>query len=430
MSFLIIRVKLSLNDKIMHIAIPSVTVPRQKKARVALLQLSGFNIFSFRFCPICCGYQKVNRVQSIEHRQKVFVRRNQSDAIPTALDYLVNSCVKQNDQKLADSTWTLSELMTEELRLQLLIPGDQGRFAFKQARDNQSANCVQEKNQDRVPDHLVIQTVGLTVISNPLKELCDGELQGTHLRSYRAKQGGITLDPYWQTRLCKPGALSGSAAIEAAGDNLTFEKYRHGLLQQECKVRAENRKKSMIHQTNFPQPQGLRYLSREHLPLETQESLPLGEHREFISRGRHLILTGNTRTGKTRPVLGQGIKVGSEGFLVVFIMFLRMLTRISEKRSEQSISNREQCVENNDPTIYDEFGDIACDKEGSELLYDHRSLMAAHKSMIMTNTLSSDRWYEIFRDPILPAAIIESLIHLAFIINMNGQWSCIKETCK
>jgi DNA replication protein DnaC len=420
-----------MNDKNMHITIPYITVPHQKKTKVALLELSRSYRVSFRFWIMDCGHEKFHKERSVEYfRRKLLARMDSFNAIPTAQDYLGNVWIKLNDNSLMVSRWTLSELMTEELRLQLLVPGDMGSFAFKQARGNQSANSVQGKNHYPVPDHLVAQTVGVTVISNQLKVLCDSELQGTHLRSYRARQGVITLDHYWHTRIRKSGALQCSSTIEAAGDNLTFEQYGHRLLQQEHKARAENRKKSRIRQASFPQPQGIRYLSREHLPLEAQEPLPLGVHLEFIHSGRYLILTGNMETGRTHPAIGQGIKVCSGGFLVWFIMILRMLAQIRESRSEKSISNREQCFEKNGPTICDKFGDIACGKEGPKLPYNHRSLMATGKSMIMTTTRSFDCWHESFRYPVLPVAIIDNLICLVFIINRNGQWLCIKETCK
>ena len=65
------------------------------------------------------------------------------------------------------------------------------------------------------------------------------------------------------------------AATEAARGNLSFEQYLHGLLLMECEVRAENRKKAQIRQAGFPQLKYLQDLSREDLPKEAQERLPL-----------------------------------------------------------------------------------------------------------------------------------------------------------
>ncbi len=221
-----------------------------------------------------------------------------------------------------------------------------------------------------------------------------------------------------------------TAALEATRGNLTFEQYLHNLMQQEYEARAENRKKSQIRKAGFPQLKYLQDLSRKDLPLEAQERLPLLERLDFIKDGRNLILSGNPGTGKTHIAIGLGIKACSEGLRVLFTTVPRMLTHIRESRSEKTLSNLEQRFEKYDLVICDEFGYISYDKQGSELLFNHLSLRAGHKSTIITTNLSFERWPEIFGDPTLTAAIVDRLTHRAFLINMNGKSYRVKETRK
>jgi len=81
-----------------------------------------------------------------------------------------------------------------------------------------------------------------------------------------------------------------------------------------------------------------------------------------------------------------------------------------------------------DLIIADELGYISYDKEGSELLFSHLSLRAGRKSTIVTTNLSFERWDEIFKDPIMTAAMIDRLTHKAYIVNMNGNSYRLKET--
>ena len=74
------------------------------------------------------------------------------------------------------------------------------------------------------------------------------------------------------------------------------------------------------------------------------------------------------------------------------------------------------------------MGYISYDKEGSELLFSHLSLRAGRKSTIVTTNLSFERWDEIFKDPIMTAAMIDRLTHKAYIVNMNGNSYRLKET--
>lgn len=219
-----------------------------------------------------------------------------------------------------------------------------------------------------------------------------------------------------------------SAALEAVNQNLSFEQYLHGLLQQEYEARAENRKKARIRQAGFPQLKYLQDLSREDLPREAFERLPQLERLDFIRNGRNLILAGNPGTGKTHLALGLGIKACTEGFRVLFTTVPRMLTQIRESRSEKILSKLEHRFEKFDLVICDEFGYISYDKQGAELLFNHLSLRAGLKSTIITTNLSFDRWPEIFGDPTLTAAMVDRLTHRAFLINMNGKSYRVKET--
>ncbi len=80
--------------------------------------------------------------------------------------------------------------------------------------------------------------------------------------------------------------------------------------------------------------------------------------------------------------------------------------------------------------IADELGYISFDKEGSELLFTHLSLRAGRKSTIITTNLSFERWEEIFKDPVMTAAMIDRLTHKSYIVNMNGNSYRLKETKK
>jgi DNA replication protein DnaC len=81
-----------------------------------------------------------------------------------------------------------------------------------------------------------------------------------------------------------------------------------------------------------------------------------------------------------------------------------------------------------DLVICDELGYISFDKEGSELLFTNLSLRAGKKSMIITTNPSFDRWQEIFKDPVLTAAMVDRLTHKAYIVNMNEISFRLKET--
>ena len=59
-----------------------------------------------------------------------------------------------------------------------------------------------------------------------------------------------------------------------------------------------------------------------------------------------------------------------------------------------------------------------------------KGLRAGRKSTIITTNLSFERWDEIFKDPVMTAAMIDRLTHKSYIVNMNGNSYRLKETKK
>jgi DNA replication protein DnaC len=93
-------------------------------------------------------------------------------------------------------------------------------------------------------------------------------------------------------------------------------------------------------------------------------------------------------------------------------------------RSAKVLRAFESKFEKYDLVVADELGYISFDKEGSELLFTHLSLRAGRKSTIITTNLSFERWEEIFKDPVMTAAMIDRLTHKSYIVNMNGNSCC------
>ena len=80
--------------------------------------------------------------------------------------------------------------------------------------------------------------------------------------------------------------------------------------------------------------------------------------------------------------------------------------------------------------FHDEFGYVSCNKEAGELLFNHLSLRAGKKSIIITTNLAFNRWNEIIADKVLVTAMVDRLTHLAMMINMTGDSFRMKETKK
>jgi len=217
-------------------------------------------------------------------------------------------------------------------------------------------------------------------------------------------------------------------AEEAVKGNYSYEEYLHHLLESEHYRRLENRKLSRIRSANFPYKKYLQDLNLDFLPEDGRIKLKMLKNLDFIRSGQNVILAGNPGTGKTHLAIALGIKACMENFKVLFTTIPTLITQLKESSSSGTLRKMELRFEKYDLVVCDELGYISFDKEGSELLFTNLSLRTGKRSTIITTNLSFDRWQEIFKDPVLTAAMVDRLTHKAYIINMNGKSYRLKET--
>lgn len=215
---------------------------------------------------------------------------------------------------------------------------------------------------------------------------------------------------------------------EANANNKTYDEFLYDLLEKEYDLRKENGRKNRIRNARFPYKKYIEDLVIDDLPEDAQSKVKVFSSLEFIRTGQNIILAGNPGTGKTHMAIGLGIKACNAGYKVLFTTIPLLVNQLKESRSEKTLRSFERKFEKYDLIIADELGYISFDKEASELLFTYLSLRAGRKSTIITTNLSFERWDEIFKDPVMTAALIDRLTHKSYIINMNGNSYRLKET--
>ena len=218
------------------------------------------------------------------------------------------------------------------------------------------------------------------------------------------------------------------SAKDACTNDISYEEFLYKLLEKESVLRYESSKQNRIRIAKFPYKKYIEDLVVEDLPADAKKKLKTLSSLEFIRTGQNVILAGNCGTGKTHISIGLGIKACLAGYKVLFITVSSLINQLKESRSLKLLRAIENKFDKYDLIIADELGYISYDKEGSELLFSHLSLRTGRKSTIVTTNLSFERWNEIFKDPVMTAAMVDRLTHKAYIVNMNGNSYRLKET--
>lgn len=215
---------------------------------------------------------------------------------------------------------------------------------------------------------------------------------------------------------------------EANLENKSYDTFLCEILERECELRKENGIKSRIRLAKFPYKRYIEDLVLQDLPEDARNKVKIFSTLDFINTGQNIILAGNPGTGKSHMAIGLGIKACNAGYKVLFTTIPLLVNELKECRSQKTLRAFERNFEKYDLIIADELGYISFDKEASELLFTYLSLRAGRKSTIITTNLSFERWDEIFKDPVMTAAMIDRLTHKSYIVNMNGNSYRLKET--
>ncbi len=213
-----------------------------------------------------------------------------------------------------------------------------------------------------------------------------------------------------------------------AAESWTIQHLMAVMMQDQLRMRADNRRRALIKRADFPQLKYMGELLVDELPEDARAALPVLQSLDFIRQGRNVVLYGNPGTGKTHIATALGIEACAHGMTVMFTSVPRLITLIKEARQERTLRTLENKFINYDLVICDEFGYVSCDKEAGELLFNHLSLRAGKKSIIVTTNLAFNRWNEIIADKVLVTALVDRLTHKAMLVNMTGESFRMKET--
>ncbi|GAE95041.1 mobile element protein [Gracilibacillus boraciitolerans JCM 21714] len=155
----------------------------EKEPTEALLKLSIYYTFNYRFCNIRSGNEKGHVERSVEViRRKAFAFKDSFQTLEEANQYLMEICERLNDRKQTGKDCSANELFAHEQTHLLLAlpPFDAARIV--NVRADKYSTIVIDQNHYSVPDHLVDKVVKAKVYSNRIQCFHDGDKIAEHHR--------------------------------------------------------------------------------------------------------------------------------------------------------------------------------------------------------------------------------------------------------
>jgi len=204
----------------------------EKEPTEALLKLSLYYGFKFRFCNNYRGNEKGHAERSVEYiRRRIFSKKDEFESIEEARLYFKEELKKLNSrgQVLNSGKSALDMLALERGHLLPQMPRyDTARTAEPRA-DKYSTIAVDSCHYS-VPDSLVGQFIFTKVYPDRIICYYDTKEVARHKRAYGKHQWFVDVSHYIKTLKLKPGALKRSVAFSQIKPDLKsiYQKYYKG----------------------------------------------------------------------------------------------------------------------------------------------------------------------------------------------------------
>lgn len=201
----------------MRVAVARFVGMNEKLPTEALLHLSRWYQFQWRFCNTAKGNEKGHVERSVEYvRRKVFGFKEDFDNFSQAQDYLLQRVTELNTRPSSTGRESPKVQLDIERKGLYSYPGLMECFSAENLRVDKYATITFGNNRYSVPDRLVGIMVFVKIYSEWLKVFDGNGLVCVHNRLYGRYGWQIELNHYLCTLQRKPGAMAGSVALKQA----------------------------------------------------------------------------------------------------------------------------------------------------------------------------------------------------------------------
>jgi DNA replication protein DnaC len=211
-----------------------------------------------------------------------------------------------------------------------------------------------------------------------------------------------------------------SLAREAADNNLSYEEYLLGVLEQELHQRENNRIQRGIRQAAFPVIKTLENFDFKAIPTLNKPKVLKLMQGEYIRKKENVILVGSSGVGKTHIATALGYEACRQGLRVKFYTAAGLINELLAAQQEYRLNRLEKQWLVPHVIILYELGYVPFSKMGAELLFQFCAARYERGSIIITTNLEFPKWTEVLGDEQMTAALLDRLTHNAHILNING----------
>jgi len=210
-------------------------------------------------------------------------------------------------------------------------------------------------------------------------------------------------------------------ADDAAGNNLSYDRYLLALAQQEVTQRHLNAQRQRIRTARFPVQKELADFDFSAVPQLNKQRILALAHGEYIANAEPIIMVGNPGLGKTHIALGLALAACRQCRRVRFYNAATLVNELILAQEEHRLPKFINTALKQHLIVLDELGFIPFSATGSQLMFQFCSTLHERVALIVTTNLKFADWTQVFGSEQLTAALPDRLTHKAHIIEFIGE---------
>lgn len=216
----------------------------------------------------------------------------------------------------------------------------------------------------------------------------------------------------------------------ALANKLSYTEFLELLIEDETANRTSNSYRRRLSSSRLNVGKTISAYEFVHQPeLDKKKIMDIASCR-FIHDRKNVIFMGNPGVGKTHLANALGLEALKQGFKVQMVSASSLIDRLHASRMDGTHKNLLKTFCETDLLIIDELGFKKINQSCIDEFFEVISQRYENGATIITTNRNFEEWGHIFGDAVLASAIIDRLVHHAYIVKINGQSYRIKDHVK
>lgn len=207
----------------------------------------------------------------------------------------------------------------------------------------------------------------------------------------------------------------------AQNNKLGYQEFLSLLCEDERSNRRDNNYKRRVNAAKLPANKNLEAFDFTFQPSIDAKIINDLAICKYIDVGENVIFIGDSGTGKSHLAIGLANKALAREYSVYFTTVSDMLYNLHIAKADNSYHKKIKQLISYDLLILDELGFKQLPKYSADDFFTVIAKRYENKSTIITTNKDFTDWNEIFADELLSRAIIDRILHHAYIMNIKGK---------